>query len=173
MSNDPLRSISAREAVQALEQSESQFNGNSRQHRGHPAEIKDTVSIGVSVGVLDKLYKTETIDEVFELLPYEKKQQERANAKDGVQTHTEKVKERVLEYLKLPGERLDQPYMFEAARAAMLQLLSDNKGSVPATETTVRTYASLLDKMIQQKEGNPNNQPDVHGEMTVRHSTFA
>lgn len=169
MSNDPLRSISARDAVVALERSESGNNSDFNRRRGHSEEIQDTVAISVNAEPFDRLFKSKTLDEVLELLPHEKREKRREEAKDNVET----PKEKVLEYLKLPGERIDQPYVYEAARAAFLELLVEKKGELPPTEETIKNYAVLFDRILRQKEGSPTNQPDVRGETQVEAPKFA
>ncbi|WP_135076162.1 hypothetical protein [Terasakiella sp. SH-1] len=156
MSNDPIRDVTPQEAWRAISRAENGGNGDDFGQRGHPDQIEDVVQIHPHIEMLERLRGTQNTDEVIGMLPSEKQQ--------------EKVKERieeVVEYVKLPGERWDEEYQFEAARDAMFELIVDNKGDLTDHEKVLMTFSSIFAQKMREKERSSLNSPDQMGEGTI------
>ncbi len=160
MSNDPIREVTARDVWRAISQSDnSSSDGFFGSQNGHPDEIEDVVTIEANIEILERLKQSKNTDEVIALLPFEKKQME--------EEQSQTQKEKILEYMKLPGERIDEPYVFAAAREAMFELVVDTKGDLNDHEKALITFSSLFAQKIREKENNPANRPDSQGETTI------
>jgi len=159
MSNDPIREVTAHEAWRAVSQSSGSGGDGGSESKGHPDQIEDVVAIQANVEILDKLKSSKNTDEVLAMLPYEKKQQEDARQ--------DTPKERILEYMKLPGERIDEPYMFDAAREAMFELIVDTSGDFSDHEKSIATFTAIFAQKIREKELSPINQPDSEGKIDI------
>lgn len=149
MSNDPIRDIAAKSGMLGRINPESQAHLTDQQKRGHDPFIEDIVDIGFPQNRLDDLHKADTIEKILETIGFDKKREE--------------AREEIYKYQKLPGEQVDQDYMYAAARAAMIDLMTYEPA--PNTEQDLlRVFSTFLSQNMQRKELNPFNRPDTQGE---------
>jgi len=120
--------------------------------RGHPDEIEDVVSIGAPFEVVEKLKSAKELDKILGLIGLQEEE------------HEKKAREEVYKYEKLLGEQLEENYIIEAARAAILEMISPPKGDLTDHEIASRMFSSLFAEKIREKELNPFNTRDTEGE---------
>lgn len=122
--------------------------------RGHPDEIDDIVSINAPVEVVEKLKSAKKLEEILGVVNlHEEKQQQQA-------------REEVYKYEKLLGEQLQEDYIIEAARAAVIEMISVPKGETNDQLLAAKMFSSLFAEKIREKEQDPFNKRDTDGEAT-------
>lgn len=158
MSSDPIRDVSAREAWRAVQQSGAGGDGQGfGTGTGHPDQIEDIVAIEANVEILERLRDSRNTQDVIALLPGEEQQQK-----------AQREIEEIVEYVKLPGERVDESYKFEAAREAMFELIVKTKGDLSDHDMSLVTFSSLFAQKVREKEQDPTNRPDIQGESEIK-----